>query len=91
MKKNVLKLFSLGCLAIGLNSCNEDFLDRQPSEFVTADQLTEAAPLNPDLIAGSIDGIYTVMFTSGSGNTTGHDDFGQKSYDIFSDMLSGSI
>jgi hypothetical protein len=66
-------------------------LDREPSAFITADQISDAAALNPDLVAGSIDGIYTVMFTSGSGNTTGHDDFGQKAYDVFSDMLCSDM
>lgn len=91
MKKHVLKFIGLGMLVLGFQSCNEDVLERQPSEFITADQISDAAALNPDLVAGSIDGIYTVMFTSGSGNTGGHDDFGQKAYDVFSDMLCSDM
>ncbi|NNE31688.1 MAG: RagB/SusD family nutrient uptake outer membrane protein [Winogradskyella sp.] len=91
MKKNVLKLIGIGCLALSLQNCGDDFLNTEPSQFVTEDQLADAAELNPDLIAGSIDGIYTVMFTSGSGNTGGHDDFGQKAYDVFSDMLCSDM
>lgn len=91
MKKNVLKLIGIGCVLLGFQSCNDDFLEREPSEFITESQLSDAAPLNPDLIAGSIDGIYTVMFTAGSGGTTGHDDFGQKSNDIFMDMLCSDM
>jgi len=91
MKKNVLKLIGIGCILFGLQSCNEDFLEKEPSQFVTENQLADAAPLNPDLIAGQVSGIYTVMFTSGSGDTGGHDDFGQKAYDIFSDMLSSDM
>jgi hypothetical protein len=91
MKKNVLKFIGLGMLVLGFQSCNDDFLEREPSQFITADQIADVAELNPDLVAGSIDGIYTVMFTSGSGGTTGHDDFGQKAYDIFSDMLCSDM
>ena len=35
--------------------------------------------------------ILNLTFTFGSGGTSGHDDFGHKSYDIFSDMLSSDM
>ncbi len=35
--------------------------------------------------------ILNLTFTLGSGGTSGHDDFGHKSYDIFSDMLSSDM
>ena len=35
--------------------------------------------------------ILNLTFTTGTGGTNGHDDFGQKSYDIFSDMLSSDM
>lgn len=91
MKKNVLKFIGLGALALGFQSCGDGFLERQPTEFVTETQLAEIAPLNPELVQGSVDGIYTVMFTSGSGNTGGHDDFGQKAYDVFTDFLCSDM
>ncbi|WP_411895883.1 RagB/SusD family nutrient uptake outer membrane protein [Winogradskyella sp. A2] len=91
MKKSVLKLIGLGCLVIGLHSCEEDFLNTQPTEFISETELGEVVNLNPGLVQGSVDGIYTTMFTSGTGGTGGHDDFGQKAYDIFSDMLSSDM
>ena len=31
------------------------------------------------------------MFEAGTGGTDGHDDFGQKGYDIYGDMLCGDM
>lgn len=91
MMKN--KIFSLIACATALTawSCSEDFLDVQPSQFLTSEQVAQAAENNPDVIAGSMSGIYTLMFQTGTGGTTGHDDFGQKGYDIYGDFLSGDL
>lgn len=91
MKKNVLKLIGLGVLMFGLQSCENDFLNTQPTEFLSESELSDVVDLNPALVQGTVDGIYTQMFTSGSGGTTGHDDFGQKAYDVFSDMLCSDM
>lgn len=91
MKKNVLKFIGLGVLVLALSSCEDNFLETSPTEFVSETELGEAANLNPALVQGSVDGIYTQMFTSGSGGTGGHDDFGQKAYDVFSDMLCSDM
>lgn len=80
----VLSGFSIGC--------SDDFLEAQPTEFLTSEQIKEASENNPDVIAGSMSGIYTLMFETGTGGTNlDHDDFGQKGYDIYSDMLSGDL
>lgn len=73
-------------------SCSEDFLEVEPTEFLTQEQVAAAAVNNPDVIAGSLSGIYTLMFETGTGGTDlDHDDFGQKGYDIYGDMLSGDL
>lgn len=91
MKK--LFIYSLAAmLLLGVSySCSDDFLEVQPTRFLTQEQIQEASANNPDVIAGSISGIYTLMFEAGTGGTTDHDDFGQKGYDVFSDMLSGDM
>jgi len=90
--KNIFK-YVLTLLIIGAfsTSCNEDFLEVQPTEFLSQEQIAEAAANNPDVIAGSVAGIYTLLFEAGTGGTTSHDDFGQKGYDIYSDMLCGDM
>ena len=86
--KYILTLLIIGAFS---TSCNEDFLEVSPTEFLTQEQIAEAAANNPDVIAGSVAGIYTLLFETGTGGTTNHDDFGQKGYDIYSDMLCGDM
>lgn len=79
-------------LVFSFTGCKKDFLDVQPTQFLTEQQVAEAAKNNPDVIAGSISGIYTLMFQTGTGGTNlDHDDFGQKGYDIYSDFLSSDL
>lgn len=90
MKKiHILSFTAL--LLFGAAGCSKDFLEVQPTAFLTAEQVQEASVHNPDVVAGSIAGIYTLMFETGTGGTTGHDDFGQKGYDIYSDFLSADL
>lgn len=92
MKKLIIYSLSAFALLTISYSCSEDFLDAKPTEFLTSEQIQEASANNPDVIAGSMKGIYTLMFETGTGGTDlDHDDFGQKGYDIYSDMLSGDM
>jgi len=77
---------------ITLASCSDDFLETEPTEFISSDQIADASELNPGLQAANVAGLYSTMYTTGSGGTDlDHDDFGQKGYDIYSDMLSGDM
>jgi starch-binding outer membrane protein, SusD/RagB family len=89
--KNLLKITGVAAALLLGVSCSDDFLEKQPSEFLTADQVDEAAVNNPAVLRGTLAGIYTLQFQSGSGGTANHDDFGQKGYDIYGDMLSGDL
>ena len=71
--------------------CKKEFLEAEPTQFTTPEQLGEAARQDPKLLNGSISGLYTTMFTDGVGGTTGHDDFGQKGIDIYTDMVSSDM
>lgn len=91
--KLILIVFAL---AITITSCSDDFLVTHPTDELASDQFADAVADNPDLIASTMSGIYTLMYQvnlpdPGTGGTTGHDDFGQKGYDIFGDMLSGDM
>ncbi|NDV16803.1 RagB/SusD family nutrient uptake outer membrane protein [Muricauda sp. TY007] len=90
MKNSNIKLSVIAALLL-LAGCGKDFLDEQPSEFLTQEQVGEAAAVNPAVIEGTISGIYSTMFATESGGTTNHDDFGHKGYDIYGDMLSGDM
>ncbi len=89
--KKIIKLTFITAIMLLTFSCEKDYLEEEPSEFITTDQIADAASRNPDVIAGTMKGIYALMFETGTGGTTGHDDFGQKGYDIFSDMLSSDM
>ncbi len=73
-------------------SCNKDYLETQPNgQVFTTEQLAGAGEFNPEIAGGLVTGIYSTMVQTGTGGTTGHDDFGQKGYDIYGDMLSGDM
>ncbi len=73
------------------SGCKKDFLKTEPTAFTTPEQLASAAKQDPAVLNGLISGLYTTMFTTGVGGTTGHDDFGQKGIDIYTDMLQSDM
>ncbi|WP_248574858.1 RagB/SusD family nutrient uptake outer membrane protein [Flavobacterium sp. H122] len=76
---------------MALVSCTEDYLDVKPTAFVTPEQVDQVAEYDPTILNGYINGVYSTMYTDGMGGTTGHDDFGQKGIDIYTDMLCGDM
>lgn len=86
--KNILLAASITMLFV---SCDDDFLETQPTEFISADRIAEISEINPALQNSNLQGIYSSIYTRGTGGTTNHDDFGQRGYDIFSDMLSSDM
>lgn len=90
MKNKFLYIAGLS-FAILSSSCSKEFLEQTPTDVISAKDLEEAVNKDPGLLSGNIAGLYTTMINTGTGGTTGHDDFGQKGYDIYSDMLSGDL
>ena len=74
-----------------MSGCSEDYLNREPSDYLTGEQIKRYSPLNPEIPNGIIRGIYSLTFEYGSGGTGGHDDFGQKSVDIATDLMAGDM
>ena len=91
MKNNLFKLTGIITLLLFVVGCSKEFLEKEPSEFLTTDQIGAAAEKNPDVVRGTMTGIYSLTIETGTGGTTSHTDFGQKGYDIFGDMLSGDM
>lgn len=89
MKKSfyIASVFSL----LMLSGCGDDFLDKKPSEQLSQEQIEEASKTDLSLLNGYVAGIYANMYKTETGGTTNHDDFGQKGYDIYSDMLSSDM
>ena len=79
--KKIIILSSLCGLLFTTNSCREDFLKSEPTETLA----------NPPAQA-KLNGLYLMMVNTGTGGTNlDHDDFGQKGYDIYSDLLSSDM
>lgn len=90
----LIKLGILSTLTILMSSCEKDFLESpalDSTSTLTSAQFEEAAAVDPEVTAALMSGVYSLTFTAFTGGTTGHDDFGQKAYDIFGDMLSGDV
>ena len=78
--KKILVLSSLMGLLLTTTACREEFLQSEPTETLA----------NPPAQA-KLNGLYLMMVNTGTGGTTGHDDYGQKGYDLVSDMLSADM
>src|SRR5690348_2901973 len=90
--KNTLYKILTASLVLVASACDEEFLDKKPSEQLSSEQIKAAAEKDPSLLNGNIAGLYSTMYNTGTGGTDlNHDDFGQKGYDIYSDLLSSDM
>lgn len=90
MKRYFNKIALLSLVA-GLMSCSEDYLETQPTEFISGERIEEVAKYNPEIAEGQLLGLYSLMYEMETGGTTGHDDFGHKGYNLYSDLLCGDM
>lgn len=74
-----------------LASCGDDFLDKRPTSFISNEDLGETALINPEIVEGNLRGIYNQMVTAYIGGTGSQEDFGHKSFDLMSDLLSSDL
>ena len=81
----------LSLVLVFMASCSKEFLQTSPTQFTTPERLSADAKQDSKLLNGNIAGLYTTMFTPGVGGTSGHDDFGQKGIDIYTDMLQSDM
>lgn len=75
---------------VALSACKKDFLEQDPSQLFTADQLKKASQWNDGINEGYINGILSTFFKNGQSSSR-HDDFAQKAFDISSDLMSGDM
>lgn len=88
MKKIIMMALGAGLI---LASCSKDFLEKEPTEYITRDKIDQITGISPHLMGAAMNGLYAYNVRAFSGGTTGHDDFGQKGYDIYTDMLAGDM
>lgn len=82
MKKLTFAFITLA-LGLGLTSCGDSFLNQYPEGGVLLDEQYQQLP---DKLRGSIFGIYSKLYEYG-----GHDSFGKRSLDMYSDIQSGDM
>lgn len=89
--KKTLNILLAGSLIFA--SCSKDFLDSAPTEQLSTDQIEEAGKQDPNVLNGYITGLYATMYTTFTALPADedHDDFGQKGYDIYMDMLASDM
>ncbi len=94
MKKNIFILAG-AALCLGLSSCGKDFLEMNPTDQISNKRIEELSKQTPSVGAemqkALLTGMYSWMYTPGAGGTRGDADFGQKSIDLYLDILSGDM
>lgn len=92
MKTRNFTIYVLG-FSLFLTGCGENFLETEPTEFISDDRIDEIAEIDPDRRTANLTGIYANMFATGTGGSDplAHDDFGQRGYDIYGDILSSDM
>jgi hypothetical protein len=76
MKKSINLLRLISIFAFLFFGCSDD-MDNENFDPETINELME--------------NLYLKMYSTGTGGTNNHADFGHKSYDLFSDLLSGDM
>ena len=89
--KKIIYIFSIAIASIIVTACSEDYLDLRPTSFITNEDLGETALIDPSIAEGNLRGIYNQMVTAYIGGTTSQEDFGHKSFDLMSDLLSSDL
>ena len=88
--KTLIKIAFAGVI-LTLSSCAKDFLEVYPSEFLSQEQVTAAAEVNPEVSKATLLGIYENLYRRGSGGTTAQEDFGITSQYMNLDILSADM
>ena len=92
MRNIIYKLTACSALIVlTLSSCKDSFLEEDPNGYISSGQIKENAEWNPNIMLGQALGTYSTTFAWKTGGTTNHDDFGQKSIDITTDLMSGDL
>jgi starch-binding outer membrane protein, SusD/RagB family len=89
--KKIIYIFSIAIASIIVTSCSEDYLELRPTSYITNEDLGETALIDPRIADGNLRGIYNQMVTAYIGGTDSQEDFGHKSFDLMSDLLSSDL
>jgi hypothetical protein len=68
-------------------SCKKDFLTTAPSNAVAPEQIFSSTAK----IQLFLDGTYKILYQFAPNNSTGHDNYGQKSWDLANDLMGNDM
>ena len=85
MKKIFVYLLSVTVFLI--TGCKKDYLETKPSTGVPESSILGTI----SSIKAAINGSYNEMFAFGTGASTGHDNFGQKAFDLQMDLMGNDM
>ena len=88
--KMIRKFIYVGVMLLFV-SCSEEFLEVYPTEELSAEQVSEAAEINPNVAKGTLLGIYENLYRRGSGGTDSQEDFGITTQYIQLDIFSADL
>lgn len=95
MKRRILIVALALSILYVPSGCSDDFLEPQRNtQTLTDEDFANNIDVNPALVEGTLNGIYTFMisrFGALGAGAARHYDIGHKGIDIFSDMLSGDM
>tara|TARA_R110001583_G_scaffold34847_5_gene116623 strand:+ start:12570 stop:14093 length:1524 start_codon:yes stop_codon:yes gene_type:complete len=89
--KKIIYIFSIAITSIIVTSCGDDYLELRPTSFITNEDLAETVIIDPSIAEANLRGIYNQMVTPYIGGTDRQEDFGHKSFDLVSDLLSSDL
>ena len=82
--KKIYYILALVATTLAVSSCADSYLDQYPG----GSTITENQYLNMDnATEGTVKGVYTLLYAFGDG----HDEFGQRSIDMYGDLLCGDM
>lgn len=85
MKKTLVYVTAF--LLLGITGCKKSYLETKPSNGVTAQEIF--SKLNT--VYSALNGAVKEMYAYGTGAGTGHDNFGQKSFDLQNDLMGNDM
>ncbi|WP_319504031.1 RagB/SusD family nutrient uptake outer membrane protein [Bacteroides graminisolvens] len=83
------KIFMAFFAALFISSCSGDFLDKEPTQNASEEQVQELLKNDPTKIQAYITGYYRNLFDPESGAS--HDDFGLKAIELATDLMGSDM
>lgn len=75
--------------ALMMGSCSSDFLDKEPSESASQEQIEDLLSKDPTAVQAFITGYYKNTFAPEA--MSAHDDFGLKAFELATDMMGDDM